>query len=69
MCQLNMDAYQSAVNRYFNTNFQMPIIFFTQLLGVALGIDFGKVAIGKEIVSAERVIRAKLNGETAGAAK
>jgi heterodisulfide reductase subunit B2 len=69
MCQLNMDAYQAAVNRYFHTNFQMPILFFTQLLGVALGLDFAKLAIGKEIVSAERVIRAKLNGEVAGAAK
>jgi heterodisulfide reductase subunit B len=61
MCQLNLDAYQGAVNRYFNVNFQIPIMFFTQLLGVALGIDMAKLGIGKEIVGAERVIRAKLN--------
>lgn len=68
MCQLNLDAYQSAVNKYFNVNFQMPIVFFTQLLGVALGIDMPKLGIGKEIVGAERVIRAKLNAVPAGAA-
>ena len=38
----------------------MPIIFFTQLLGVALGIDFEKLGIGKEIVAAGPVIKAKL---------
>jgi heterodisulfide reductase subunit B len=69
MCQLNMDAYQGAVNRYFNTNFQLPIVFFTQLLGVALGIDFAKLGFGKELVGAERVIRGKLSGAGAGAAK
>ena len=60
MCQLNLDAYQGRVASYFNRDFQMPIIFFTQLLGVALGIDFEKLGIGKEIVAAGPVIKAKL---------
>jgi heterodisulfide reductase subunit B len=68
MCQLNMDAYQSSVNRQFHTNFQLPIVFFTQLLGVALGIDYAQLGFGKEIVGAERVIRDKLAGQAAGAA-
>ena len=38
----------------------MPIIFFTQLLGVALGIDLEKLGFGKEIVAAGPVIEAKL---------
>lgn len=67
MCQLNLDAYQGQVNNHFNMKFQVPIIFFTQLLGVALGIDFKDLAIGKEIVSAEPVIRAKLAQQAAAA--
>ena len=67
MCQLNMDAYQGRVNNYFNTNFRLPIVFFTQLLGVALGIDMKKLGFGKELVTAEPVIRAKLEGQAAGA--
>ena len=67
MCQLNLDAYQGQVNNHFNLKFQVPIIFFTQLLGVALGIDFKDLAIGKEIVSAEPVIRAKLAQQAAAA--
>jgi heterodisulfide reductase subunit B2 len=66
MCQLNLDAYQGRVANFFNRDYQMPIIFFTQLLGVALGIDFEKLGIGKEIVAAGPVIRSKLAAQQAG---
>jgi heterodisulfide reductase subunit B len=65
MCQLNMDAYQSRVNGYFDLNFKMPIIFFTQLLGVAFGIDPKALGFGKEIVAALPVLKEKLNGKIA----
>jgi heterodisulfide reductase subunit B len=68
MCQLNMDAYQGRVNSFFNKDFQLPIVFFTQLLGVALGIDMKRLGLGKEFVAAEPVIRAKLESQAAGAA-
>ena len=50
MCQLNIDAYQAETNRFFNTNYEMPILYFTQLLGLAFGIDAKKLGIGKEFV-------------------
>ena len=53
MCQLNLDAYQSAVNGYFGTNYKLPIIFFTQMLGYAFGLDAKRLGFGKEIVSAD----------------
>jgi len=68
MCQLNMDAYQSRVNGFFDLNFKMPIIFFTQLLGVAFGIDPKTLGFGKEIVAASPVLKAKLNGKVVAAA-
>ena len=37
MCQMNIDAYQNETNRYFKTNYHMPILFFTQLVGLAFG--------------------------------
>jgi heterodisulfide reductase subunit B len=66
MCQLNLDAYQGRVNNFFNKKFKLPIVFFTQLLGVAMGIDMKKLGFGKEIVAAGPVIKAKLNGQAAG---
>ena len=60
MCQLNLDAYQSRVNGHFKTSFKIPIVFFTQMLGVAFGIEPEKLGFGKEIVPAEPVIKYKL---------
>jgi len=59
MCQLNMDAYQNRVNSFFGTSFNLPIIFFTQMVGVAFGLDPKKLGFGKEIVSAEPVLAGK----------
>ena len=60
MCQLNLDAYQGRVNGFFKTDFNIPIVYFTQMLGVAFGIDLGKLGFGKEILPARPVIEAKL---------
>ena len=51
MCQMNIDAYQAEMNKYFNTNYKMPIVFFTQLIGLAFGFPAEKVGFGAEIVS------------------
>jgi heterodisulfide reductase subunit B len=60
MCQLNLDGYQARVNGFCNTNYKIPIIFFTQMLGVAFGMDLAKLGFGKELVAAAPVIQAKL---------
>ncbi len=52
MCQLNLDAYQEHVNHYFGTDFKLPILYFTQLLGLALGLPPADLGFGKEIVTA-----------------
>jgi len=65
MCQLNLDAYQSRVNGFFKTDFNMPIIFFTQMVGVAFGIDPSKLGFGKELVAARPVLEAKLGAKAA----
>jgi heterodisulfide reductase subunit B len=68
MCQLNLDAYQGRVASHFRTDFNMPIVFFTQVLGLALGLEPKELGFGKEIVRAEPVLRAKLQ-PAASAAK
>lgn len=56
MCQLNLDAYQPQVNRHFKTNYRIPILYFTQMIGLAIGMEPQKVGIGKEFVSARRAL-------------
>jgi hypothetical protein len=52
MCQMNLDAFQSQMNGYFKTNYKMPILFFTQLMGLAFGEKPEKLGFGSEFVSA-----------------
>jgi len=64
MCQLNLDAYQDRVSAYFKTDFRVPVLYFTQMLGIALGVPAEKLGFGKEIVSAESVLQSRLRGAT-----
>ncbi len=51
MCNINLEVYQSQVNNEFGTHFSIPVMYFTQLMGVALGIKPGRLGIGKEMVA------------------
>ncbi len=37
LCQMNLDIYQPKVNTLFKTDFKIPVIYFTQLIGLAMG--------------------------------
>lgn len=50
MCNVNLEVYQQHVNREYGTKFSIPAMYFTQLLGLALGIAPDKLGIGKELV-------------------
>ena len=58
LCQANLEVYRAHVNHEFGTDFDIPIMYFTQLMGMALGIKNKKLGIGKEIVSTARVAEA-----------
>ena len=36
LCQTNLDAYQGKVNSKFKTNYNLPVLFFSQLIGLAI---------------------------------
>lgn len=56
MCQLNLDGFQGETNRYFNTSYHMPVLFFTQLMGLAFGINPKELGFGVELVSARNLL-------------
>lgn len=57
MCQLNLDAYQARVNGRFSAHFHLPVLYFTQLMGLAFGAEARALGVGQEIVSAAPVLR------------
>ncbi len=60
MCQLNLDAYQVEMNKFFKTSYHVPVIFFTQLIGLAFGIDPVQLGFGREFISASALLKDKL---------
>jgi len=56
MCQLNLDAFQGAMNRYFKTNYQVPVLYFTQMIGLAFGKSAQELGIGAELVDARSAL-------------
>lgn len=51
MCHVNLEVYQAQVNQEFGTNLSIPVMYFTQLMGVALGLNIKSLAIEKAIVA------------------
>jgi heterodisulfide reductase subunit B len=56
MCQMNIDAYQNEMNHYFGTNYHIPVLFFTQLMGLAFGSSPEELGIGVELVSSRNAL-------------
>jgi heterodisulfide reductase subunit B len=51
MCNVNLEVYQRQVNREFGTNYSMPVVYFTQLMGIALGCEPKELGINKDVIS------------------
>jgi heterodisulfide reductase subunit B len=58
MCQVNLDLRQSDINEIKSTNFNIPIVYITQLVGLCLGISPEKLGMDKCVVSPKSIIEA-----------
>jgi heterodisulfide reductase subunit B len=67
LCQVNLECYQTQVNSEFGTSFKVPVLYFTQLVGVALGIRPDRLGIGSELVNVTPALASASTG-AAGAA-
>jgi len=56
LCQLNLDAYQGKINSKYGTNFDLPVFFVTQLIGLALDIEPKSLGLNTNIVSPNRIL-------------
>ena len=61
MCQMNLEAYQARINEVYGTRFEIPIVYFTQLVGLALGLSPEDLMLDQLVVDAE-VVRRRLEG-------
>jgi heterodisulfide reductase subunit B2 len=52
MCQMNLEAYQGRINQVYGTSFHLPIVYFTQILGLALGFSAEEMQLDQMVVEA-----------------
>lgn len=57
MCHLNLDARQKDIESTFDTKIDLPILYFTQLAGIAFGLNTRQLALNKNFVSASKLLQ------------
>jgi len=59
LCQSNLDLRQEMINKRFEKKFKMPVFYFTQLIGLSLGIEAENLGLKKHIVSPVPLLKEK----------
>lgn len=57
LCQMNLDAFQIKVNKNYGTNYNIPALFFTQLMALAYGLDRKAAGLDYCIVSPNNALK------------
>ncbi|MDD2317420.1 MAG: CoB--CoM heterodisulfide reductase iron-sulfur subunit B family protein [Desulfobacterales bacterium] len=57
LCQQNLDLRQDQVNRALKENFNLPVLYITQIIGCALGIDRKTLGIEKLAVKTDALFQ------------
>lgn len=50
MCHSNLDMRRNDINKYWNRNFEIPVIFITQAVGLAVGLSPESVGLKRHFV-------------------
>jgi len=56
MCHTALDAYQGKAERALGHRLGLPVLYFTQLMGLAMGIDRKALGLNRHIVSTAPVV-------------
>lgn len=57
-CHLMFDVNQSRIERAFNENYNLPVLHYTQLLGLAMGMSPNELAIKENRVDSSKLLQA-----------
>ncbi|MDR3088341.1 MAG: CoB--CoM heterodisulfide reductase iron-sulfur subunit B family protein [Desulfobulbaceae bacterium] len=56
LCQMNLDLRQGQINRAHKTHFQLPVMYYTQLLGLAFALPHNELGLDKLVVDPQPVL-------------
>jgi len=55
LCQQNVEMYQDAINKEYGTDFNIPVVFYSQLMAIAFGMSSDEAALDQHLVPADKV--------------
>ncbi|MCD8489961.1 MAG: CoB--CoM heterodisulfide reductase iron-sulfur subunit B family protein [Desertifilum sp.] len=56
LCATNLELRQPEIEKKYSVSYQLPILYITELIGLALGLKPGKLGLNKHIVSTQSVL-------------
>jgi heterodisulfide reductase subunit B len=59
LCHVNLEAYQSKINSRTGGDCRIPVLYFTQIMGRALGLGSKELALGDSLTHVDHVMCAK----------
>ena len=59
LCQLNLDMRQKDIENKYGQHYALPVFYFTQLLGLALGCSFSELGLASLVVDPNGLLAAK----------
>jgi heterodisulfide reductase subunit B len=62
LCQMNLDVYQGKVNKLFGTKFNLPVLYFTQLIGMAIGVPEKTLGFQRLAVKSTKTLKKFMAG-------
>ena len=55
LCQTNVEIYQDEINEKFGSKFEMPVVYYSQLISVAYGRSAADAALDGQIIKAKQL--------------
>jgi len=55
LCQVNLEAYQAEIAARRQAPVEIPVLYFTQVLGIALGLGAKELLLGDALTAAEEI--------------
>ncbi|WP_027363903.1 CoB--CoM heterodisulfide reductase iron-sulfur subunit B family protein [Desulfotruncus alcoholivorax] len=56
LCHFNLDMRQKKINQVFGTDYQLPVFYFTQLIGLAIGLTPDNLSFNTHFIDTSKVL-------------
>jgi heterodisulfide reductase subunit B len=57
LCQANVEIYQSEINKKQGTKFNMPVVYYSQLMTVAYGGSAAEAGLDGQLIKADKLVQ------------